>query len=170
MNPPRTYDESAETRAARLGLQIPDYRDPPYGGRYGTVKAFHRTGRLLFLSGFTPEDRSGTVLHPGRLGHDLTIEQGREAARAAAVNALGGIRLALGSLDRVTSMVRALCFVVCTADFDEVHQVASGATDLLTDVFGPDAGTGGRATIGVMQLARRNCLELWLTAETDDAE
>ncbi|MFG3026357.1 RidA family protein [Streptomyces sp. NPDC048254] len=162
--------ESAEIRAARLGLEIPDFRDPPYGGRYGTVKAFHRSGRLLFLSGYTPEDRTGTILHPGRLGDDLTLSQGREAARAAAINALGGIRLALGSLDRVTSMVRALCFVVCTADFEDVHQVASGATDLLIEVFGPRAGVAGRATIGVMQLARRNCFELWLTAETDDTD
>ncbi|WP_189877712.1 RidA family protein [Streptomyces bluensis] len=107
------------------------------------------------------------MLHPGRLGADVTLDQGREAARAAAVNALGGIRLALGSLDRVTSVVRALCCVVCTPDFEEVHRVASGATDLLGEVFGPQAGRGGRAAVGVMQLARRNCFELWLTVEAD---
>ncbi|WP_371541277.1 RidA family protein [Streptomyces sp. NBC_00554] len=162
--------ENAEARAARLGLRIPDYADPPYGGRYGTVKAFHRSGPLVFLSGFTPEDREGVIRHPGRLGADVSLEQGREAARTAAVNALGGIRLALGSLDRVTAVVRALCFVVCTPEFDEVHKVAAGATDVFTEVFGPEAGVGGRAAIGVMQLARRNCFELWLTVEADSAD
>ncbi|MGO4418967.1 RidA family protein [Streptomyces sp. MCAF7] len=162
--------EGAEARAARLGLRIPDYADPPYGGRYGTVKAFHRSGSLIFLSGFTPEDRTGTLLHPGRLGADVSLAQGREAARMAAVNALGGVRLALGSLDRVTAVVRALCFVVCTPEFEEVHQVASGATDVFTEVFGHEAGVGGRAAIGVMQLARGNCFELWLTVEADSAD
>lgn len=161
---------TAESCATRLGLAIPDYGDPPYGGRYGTVKAFHRSGRLVFLSGFTPEDRTGTILHPGRLGDDVTLAEGQEAARAAAVNALGGIRLALGTLDRVTSVVRALCFVVCTADFEDVHQVAGAATDLLGEVFGPEAGVGGRAAIGVMQLARHNCFEIWLTVEADTEE
>ncbi|MFE2431939.1 RidA family protein [Streptomyces sp. NPDC059373] len=156
---------SAEARVRELGLELPDYADPPYGGRYGTVKAFHRTGDLLFLSGFTPEDRQGRILHPGRLGKDLTVAQGQEAARAAAINALGGIRLALGSLDRVTAVVRALCFVVTTEEFEDLHLIASGATDLLVDVFGPGIGVGGRATIGAMQLARRNCFELWLTVE-----
>jgi hypothetical protein len=155
----------AEARTAALGLAIPDYADPPYGGRYGTVKPFHRAGSMLMLSGVTPEDRAGNRLHPGRFGEDLTVEQGYAAARMAAVNALGLIRLAVGSLDRVTAIGRNLCFLRSTDDFEDLHLVSNGATDLFIEVFGPVAGLGGRASIGVAALSRRNCFELWTDLE-----
>jgi len=154
-----------EARAAELGLQIPDYATPPYGGRYGTVKPFHRAGPMLLLSGVTPEDRSGNRLHPGRFGDDLTVEQGYSAARLAAVNALGLIRLALGSLDQVAAIGRNLCFLRTTNDFEDLHLVSNGATDLFIEVFGPVAGLGGRASIGVASLSRQNCFELWTDLE-----
>lgn len=160
---------SPEQRARELGLEIPDYNDPPYGGRYGQIKAFHRTGNLVMLSGITPEDRDGTRTHPGRLGDDLTIEQGYEAARKAAVNTLGMIRLALGSLDEVAGLARVLCFIVATPDFDKYHEVGNGFTELFLDVFGPEAGIAGRADVGVMGLSNRNCLELWVTLESRTA-
>jgi hypothetical protein len=65
----------------------------------------------------------------------------------------------------VVAIVRALNFVVCTPTFYDVHKVSSGLTDLLAEVLGPERGIGGRATIGVMSLARNNCFETWLTAE-----
>ena len=74
---------------------------------------------------------------------------------------------ALGSLNRVKSIVRSLNFVVCVPEFHEVNRVSSGATDLFRDVFGEEAGLGGRATIGVTSLARSNCFENWLTVEVD---
>jgi enamine deaminase RidA (YjgF/YER057c/UK114 family) len=158
-----------EARVVELGLRVPDYsRTPYYGPSYGTMKAHHQTGNLLFLSGHVPEYPDGTILHAGRLGSTVTIEQGYEAARLTALNCLAGIRLALGSLNRVRSLVRSLNFVVCTPDFTDVHQVSSGATDLFVDVFGEEAGLGGRATIGVMSLARGHCFENWLTVEVAD--
>ncbi|SDT16368.1 RidA family protein [Actinoplanes derwentensis] len=150
-----------ENRVRDLGLDIPDYADPPYGGRYGTVKPFHRAGELLLLSGITPEDRSGNRLHPGRLGDDVTVEQGREAARMTAVNALGLIRLAVGSLDNVVAIGRNLCFQRTTDDFEDLHLVSAGVSQLFIDVFGPEAGIAGRASIGVAALSRHNCFELW---------
>ncbi|WP_306215781.1 RidA family protein [Actinoplanes sp. RD1] len=152
---------SAEDRVRELGLAVPDYADPPYGGRYGKVKPFHREGNLLLLSGITPEDREGNRLHPGRFGLDLTVEQGYEAARMTAVNALGLIRLAVGSLDKVTSIGRNLCFLRTTDDFEDLHLVSDGVSQLFIDVFGPVAGVAGRASIGVSALSRRNCFELW---------
>ncbi|GLY05303.1 RidA family protein [Actinoplanes sp. NBRC 101535] len=159
---------SPEARVRELGLTVPDYADPPYGGRYGTVKPFHRVGNLLLLSGITPEDRAGNRLHPGRLGDDVTVEQGREAARMTAVNALGLIRLAVGSLDRVTAMGRNLCFLRTTDDFEDLHLVSDGASQLFVDVFGPTVGVAGRASIGVSALSRKNCFELWTELEVVD--
>ncbi|MGW6461392.1 RidA family protein, partial [Streptomyces sp. NPDC055078] len=153
-----------ETRVRELGLVIPDFSARAYyGSDYGSMKPHHITGSLLFLGGHTADDAEGRVRHPGRLGADVTVEEGYEAARLTALNCLGGIRLALGSLNRVRSLVRSLCFVVSTPEFEDVHKVSSGATDLFRDVFGPEAGLGGRATIGVMSLARRSCFENWLT-------
>ena len=104
-------------------------------------------------------------MHPGRLGRTVTVKQGYEAARATGLNVLAGIRQAVGSLERVTSIVRSLNFVVCTEDFTEVHKVSSGLSDLFVEVFGPERGLGGRATIGVMALANGHCFETWVTVE-----
>ena len=153
-----------DQRAAELGLAVPDFAATPYTGlKYGAVKPHHLTGNLLFLSGHMPERLDGSVVHPGALGRDLTAEQGYDAARMAGLNALGGIRYALGTLDRVVAVVRSLHFVVCTPEFHDIHLVANGVTDLLRDVFGEDAGVGGRATVGVVSLARNHCFETWLT-------
>jgi enamine deaminase RidA (YjgF/YER057c/UK114 family) len=158
----------AEQRVRDLGLEIPDFSATPYyGPRYGSMKAHHRVGSLLFLSGHVPEYPDGSILHPGRLGDTLTVEQGYEAARLAGINCLAGIRHAVGSLDRVRGIVRSLCFVTCTPDFHDVHLVSSGATDLFRDVFGEERGLGGRATVGVTSLARNHCFEIWLTVEVE---
>lgn len=162
--------DTPENRVRTLGLDVPDYSDPPYGSRYGRVKPFHRTGNLLLLSGITPEDRDGNRLHPGRFGADLTVEQGYQAARMTAVNALGLIRLAAGSLDRVAAIGRNLCFLRATDDFEDLHRVSDGMSQLFIDVFGPAIGVGGRASIGVSSLSRQNCFELWTDVElTPDA-
>jgi enamine deaminase RidA (YjgF/YER057c/UK114 family) len=154
-----------ERRLRELGIELPDFGPVTYyGATYGKMKPFHRTGSLLFLSGHIPE-KDGQVVHPGRLGDTVTLQQGYEAARLTGVNCLAALNQALGSLARVVAIVRTLNFVVCTPDFYDVHKVSSGLTDLLADVLGPDRGIGGRATIGVMSLARNNCFETWLTAE-----
>jgi enamine deaminase RidA (YjgF/YER057c/UK114 family) len=155
-----------EERVRELGLDVPDYSTTPYyGPAYGSMKSHHQVDRVLTLSGHIPEYPDGTLLHPGRLGQNVTIEQGYEAARLSAINCLAGIRQALGDLNRVQNIVRSLHFVVCTPDFYDVHKVSSGATDVLRDVFGEEHGLGGRATIGVMALARNNCHEIWLDVE-----
>lgn len=157
--------ESVERHLATLGLDVPDFvRDGYYGGSYGTMKPYHLSGNLLFLSGHVPRDGK-RLIHPGRLGKDVTVAQGYEAARITGLNVLAGIRQAVGSLDRVSSIVRSLNFVVCTPEFMEVHKVSSGMSDLFVEVFGPERGLGGRATIGVMALANGHCFETWVTVE-----
>lgn len=159
---------SPEATALAMGLDLPDFAAGGYyGAAYGSMKPFHRAGSLLFLSGHVPQ-RGAEVVLPGRLGDTLTTEQGYEAARLTGVNLLGGIRQAVGSLDHVRAIVRTLNFVVCTPDYMEVHQVSSGLSNLLVEVFGPERGLGGRATIGVVALANGACFETWATVEVEE--
>ncbi len=162
---------SFETRAAELGLAIPDYAAVPYHGlSYGSMKAFHQTGNLLFLSGHVEDapGHEGDPQHAGRLGAEVSVEEGYEAARLTALNCLATIRLALGSLDRVKSLVGSLNYVAVAPGFTDVHLISSGATDLFLKLFGNEAGLGGRATIGVAALAGNHCFENVLTIETVD--
>lgn len=156
-----------EAKALALGLDLPDFgRDGYYGTQAGTMKPFHRAGSLLFLSGHVA--MRGERIVTGRLGADVSVEQGYAAARMTGENVLAGIRQAVGSLDRVRGIVRSLNFVVCTPEFTEVHRVSSGLSDLFLDVFGPERGLGGRATIGVQALAWGVCFETWVTVEVAD--
>ncbi len=159
---------SPERLAIEMGLDLPDFdRDGYYGADYGTMKPYHQVGSLLFLSGHVAQIGSA-ITHKGRLGDTLTTDEGYQAARRTGLNVLGGIRQAVGSLDRVKGIVRTLNFVVCTPQYEEVHKVSSGLSDLLIEVFGRDRGLGGRATIGVMALANGVCFETWATVEIKD--
>ncbi|WP_029150923.1 RidA family protein [Microbacterium indicum] len=161
---PSAHD--AESRVAELGLQIPDYANPPYGQRFGaSLKPFHRVGELVEFSGMSPESRSGDRTNPGTVGLDLTIAQGYEAARYTAINSLGMIRYALGSLNEVVALSRALCFITCPPGFDRLNEVSAGATDLYLEVFGPEIGAVGRASIGATALTNSASFELWLSLE-----
>jgi enamine deaminase RidA (YjgF/YER057c/UK114 family) len=159
---------SPERLALDMGLDIPDFDAIGYyGADYGTMKPYHRVGSLLFLSGHVAQ--IGTeITHRGRLGADLGVGEGYQAARRTGLNVLGGIRQAVGSLDRVKGIVRSLNFVVCTPEFQDVHKVSSGLSDLFVEVFGPDRGLGGRATIGAMALAGGVCFETWVTVEVEE--
>jgi enamine deaminase RidA (YjgF/YER057c/UK114 family) len=162
---------SPEKLALQMGLDIPDFDlTGYYGADYGTMKPFHKVGSLLFLSGHVAQvgsELTQKLTHKGRLGADVTTDQGYLAARQTGFNVLGGIRQAVGSLDRVKGIVRSLNFVVCTPDYEDVHKVSSGLSDLFVDVFGPERGLGGRATIGVMALAGGVCFETWVTVEVE---
>lgn len=148
-----------EARIRDLGMELPDFSNGSYyGTSYGKMKTHHIVGNVLYLSGHTPV-RDGVVLHPGRVGAAVSVAQGYEAARLTGLNMLGGMRHALGSLDRVKGMIRCLCYVACEPGFTDVHLVSSGCTDVLVEVLGEEAGTGGRATIGVQSLCDAMCFE-----------
>ncbi|SHO66733.1 Enamine deaminase RidA, house cleaning of reactive enamine intermediates, YjgF/YER057c/UK114 family [Pseudoxanthobacter soli DSM 19599] len=158
---------SASKRVADLGLKLPSAGggDDYYGKIYGKMKPHYLSDRLLFLSGQTAGIADGKVLYPGRLGRDLTVEEGYQAARLTGLNCLSCIIDAVGDLDRVTGLVRSLNFIACDPAFTEPHKVASGLTDLFEEVFGPEIGVGPRAAIGVMSLADDYCFETWVTVE-----
>ena len=123
---------------------------------------FVRVGNLLFLSGHIAKmDGKPWV---GRLGRNLTTEQGKDAARAVAIDLLGTLHGALGSLEMVQRVVKLLVLVNSSASFTEQHLVANGASELLVEVFG-DKGKHARAAVGVAQIPFGSCVEIELVAE-----
>ncbi|MBK1871311.1 RidA family protein [Taklimakanibacter albus] len=163
-----------EKKIESLGIKLPDLgvwdsnigtAQKYYGQQYGKMKPFHRSGGLLILSGHVPDLPDGTVLHPGRVGAEVTVEQGYAAARQTGINCLAGIKQAIGDLDKITNLVRTLNFVVCAPGFTDPNLISSGLTDLFAEVFGPEKGIGCRATIGVMSLANNHCYETWMDLE-----
>ena len=134
-----------EARLAALGLVLPAAPAPV--ANY--VPAF-LAGNLLFISGQISKAADGT-LAKGKLGADLTIEQGQAAARLSALNILSQAKAAVGELDRITRVVRLTGFVNATPDFTDHPQVVNGASDLMVQVLG-DAGRHTRAAVGVSSL------------------
>lgn len=157
---------SIEKLVEEMGITLPDFGPEGfYGQRYGKMRPWRRVGNLLFLSGHVPEQENGEPLHPGQVGRDITVEQGYEAARLSGINALAGIKQALGNLDDVVALVRTLNFVVCDPAFTDPNLIASGMTDLFAEVYGPERGIAPRATIGVTCLANNHSFETWMTLE-----
>ena len=109
--------------------------------------------------------RNGVPLHPGRLGETVSIDQGIEAAQWTAMNALAGMKQALGDLERVVSLIKSLNFVACAPTFTDVHVISTAMADQLVEVLGPARGIGARATIGVQSLAGNHCYESWIEVE-----
>lgn len=134
-----------ERRLAEAGLELPP-PPRPVGRFVGAVA----TGSLLFLSGAGP-DRDGRAVVVGKLGRDLTVDQGRDAAQLTALNLLAVAKGELGDLDRVTRVVKLLCFVNSGEDFHRQPEVANAASDLLIEAFG-DRGRHARSSIGVYEL------------------
>ena len=128
------------------------------------MKPFHITGAVLHLSGHVPL-RNGVPLHPERLGETVSIEQGMEAAQWTAMNALAGMKQALGDLEPVVSLIKSLNFVACAPTFTEVHVVSTAMADRLVEVLGPPWGIGARATIDVQSLTGNNCYKSWIDVE-----
>jgi len=134
-----------EQRLAELAIALPEVPAP----RWTYVPAV-RSGDLVFVSGQGATE-GGRVLHPGKLGRDVDVASGQEAARRCAISALAIVRRELGSLDRVARVVKLTVFVASAEGFTEQPTVANGASDLLRDVFG-EAGVGARSAVGVAEL------------------
>ncbi len=143
-----------ERRLVELGLELPPAPKP-----MGTYVPAVQVGNLLFLSGLGPRRADGTMVQ-GKVGADLTIEQGREAARLVALNMLANVRSALGSLDRVERVVKTLGMVNSAPDFDQHPKVIDGFADLFVEVFGPERGRGARSAVGMAALPNRIAVEV----------
>ena len=123
---------SAEGRLKELGIQLPSPPTP-----FGSYAEAVRSGNLLFLSGMLPTEGHNAKF-VGRVGAEFDVETGRQAARLAALNGLAVARAYLGTLDRITRIVRLGVSLATTEDCHEHPKVADGASDLLQDVFGKD--------------------------------
>jgi enamine deaminase RidA (YjgF/YER057c/UK114 family) len=117
-------------------------------------------GTTLYVSGHGPAKVSDKTPMAGRVGADLTPEQGKDAARAVGLNILSTVRNALGSLDKVKRLVKTLGMVNCSADFKEQPQVINGFSELMAEVFGEDAGVGARSAVGMGSLPNNIPVEI----------
>ena len=143
-------------------LQDLDITLPELTAPVAAFLPFVRVGNLLFLSGHIAKmDGKPWV---GQLGGDLTTEQGKDAARAVAIDLLGTLHGALGCLEMVQRVVKLLVLVNSSASFTEQHLVANGASELLVEVFG-EKGKHARAAFGVAQIPFGSCVEIELIAE-----
>ncbi len=136
-----------ETRIQELHLTLPKPASP-----VAKYKMTVREGNLLYVSGHGPAKLDDKSPVAGKVGADLTLEKGKEAARLVGLNILSTVRSALGSLDKVKRLVKTLGMVNCTTDFKEQPQVINGFSELMAEVFGDDAGVGARSAVGMGSL------------------
>lgn len=148
----------AEQRLKELGITLPAPPEP-----FGNYAEAVQTGNLLFLSGMLPTEGHGAKL-VGRVGAELDVEAGRQAARLAALNALAVAREYLGSLDKVTRIVRLGVSVATSGDIRDQPKIADAASDLLADVFGRHKNPS-RMVYGVASLPLGVPVELELVFE-----
>ncbi|EMI46547.1 RidA family protein [Rhodopirellula sp. SWK7] len=145
---------SHDAQIEKLGLELPP---PPQA--LGLYKPVIQDGNLLYLSGHGPLQSDGYLV-TGRLGADMDSEQGYAAARLVGLAILSTLRGHLGSLDRVTRLIKLTGFVRCTEAFDEQPAVVNGCSELMREVFGEDAGVGARSAVGSNALPGNMAVEI----------
>ena len=148
---------SPQERLRELGIALPEATAPA-----GAFAPAVRSGNLLFVSGHIA--KRGGKAWVGKLGAPLTTDEGRQAARAVAIDLLGTLHAAAGGLDSVRRIVKLLVLVNSDPAFSEQHLVANGASELLQAVFGSQ-GAHARSAFGVAQLPLGACVEVELVAE-----
>jgi enamine deaminase RidA (YjgF/YER057c/UK114 family) len=147
-----------QDRLQALGITLPPVAVPA-----AAYVPFVRSGQLVFLSGhIAKKDGRAWV---GQLGLTMGTEEGKAAARAIAIDLLGTLQAAAGSLDNVARIVKVMSLVNSTATFTEQHLVTNGCSELLGEVFGPEIGAHARSAFGVAQIPQGACVEIELIAE-----
>ncbi|MGH2636626.1 MAG: RidA family protein [Actinomycetota bacterium] len=146
-----------EERLAELGIELPPAATPI--ASYVPVRI---AGEHAFVSGQVPIDE-GELLSSGKLGADVSVEEGQQAARRCALQALSALRAMLGSLDDVHGIVKLDVFVASAPGFTDQPSVANGASDVLVEIFG-DEGRHARAAVGVAELPLGASVEVAVVA------
>ncbi len=147
------------SRLAELGLELPAAPTP-----LANYLPAVRTGNLIFVSGHGPRRADGTFI-TGKLGRDLTLEEGYEAARLTMLNCLAALNAESGGLEAIQRFVKVLGMVNCTEDFAQQPQVINGGSDLLVELFG-ERGRHARSAVGMQMLPNNIAVEIELIAET----
>lgn len=155
-----TNAQSVEQKLSRLGLTL----SAPTKPVANYVKAV-RTGNLLFLAGHVSTRADGSAI-TGKLGKDLTVEQGYEAARATTVSLLSTLKAELGNLDRIRRIVKVTGFVNSTPDFPDQPKVVNGCSDLLVALFG-ERGKHARSAVGMAALPLHYAVEIEMVVEVE---
>lgn len=156
-----------ERKLADMGLELPPaIKAPP-----GLVLPFsfvrlHQG--IAYISGHGPQNADGSVAGPfGKIGAEVTVEQGYEAARAVALSMLGSLKRELGDLDRVSAWLRLHGMVNCAPDFAEQPAVVNGASDLILALYGPECGAHARSAVGMGSLPFNMAVEIEAMASID---
>ena len=140
-----------------LGITLPAVSTPA-----AAYLPFVQTGKLIFLSGHLAK-KDGKVI-VGQLGKNTSLEEGKQAARAIAIDLMGTLHAAVGDLNKVKRIVKVMGLVNSTADFTDQHLVTNGCSELLAEAFG-EAGQHARSAFGVAQIPLGACVEIELIAE-----
>lgn len=145
--------ETPEGRLAAMGLELPVAPKP--AARYAPVVI---ENGVVYVSGQTASV-GGKMLYSGVVGEDVSKEEGIECARVCALNVVAQLQMALGMLSRVRRILHVVVYVASGREFVEQHQVANGASDLLSHVFG-EAGSHSRSAVGAIRLPRNSPVEV----------
>lgn len=148
---------SIYAKLTELGIAL-----PPVAAPAAAYVPFVQTGNLVFLSGHLAK-KDGKVW-VGQFGKNMSAEEGKAAARAAAIDLMGTLHAAVGDLNRVKRIVKLMSLVNSTGDFTEQHLVTNGASELIGEVFGAK-GAHARSAFGVAQIPLGACVEIELIAE-----
>lgn len=157
----KAQKETPEDRLAAMGIELFPARKPL--ANYVPVV---RTGNLLFLSGTGPFGPDGEVIR-GKVGQDLTLEEGVDAARLTAIRQISVLKAELGDLSKVKRIVKVLGMVNCTEDFIQQPSVINGFSDLMVEVFG-EAGKHARSAVGMYALPMNMAVEIELIVEIEE--
>ncbi len=149
-----------ETKLKEMGLKLPPVVKPV--ANYVTAV---RSGDLIFLSGHGPLREDGTLI-TGKVGADLTLDEGYEAARQTALVLLASLKAEIEDLDKVRQVVKLLGMVNCTDEFLDQPKVINGASDLLVEVFG-DKGRHARSAVGMNSLPMNISVEIEMIVEIE---
>lgn len=152
---------SAEARLRQLKIELPKVSTPT-----NTLVNAVRVGDMLYVSGTGPSRPDGTQV-TGRLGKDMDTAGGRDAARLVGLNILAVVQKELGSLDRVVRVVKTLGMVNAVPEFKQQPQVINGFSDLMVEIFGPEAGKGARSAVGMASLPNNIAVEVEVIFQID---
>jgi enamine deaminase RidA (YjgF/YER057c/UK114 family) len=155
------YDYDVEERIASIGIVLSE-PTPPVANYVNTV----RTGNLVFMAGKGPSLPEGGYI-TGKVGVDLTVEEGYAAARLAAAAQLSALKAEIGDLNKVVRIVKVLGMVNAAPDFENQPEVINGFSDVMVEVFG-DRGKHARAAVGMASLPRGICVEVEFIVEVRD--
>ena len=155
------YDYDVEERIVELGIELKEAA-PPVANYVNSARA----GNLVFMAGKGPTDLDGNLVK-GKVGADLTIEEGYEAAKLVALAQLSALKAEIGDLNKVVRIVKVLGMVNCTSDFENQPEVINGFSDTIVEVFG-ERGKHARAAVGMGSLPRNIAVEVEMVVEVQE--